>query len=650
MAEASAPVAEEPAPVAEAPAPVAEEPAPVAEAPAPVAEAPAPVAEAPAVVAEEPAPAAETPAPVAEASAPVAEASAPVAEEPAPVAEAPAPVAEEPAPVAEAPAPVAEAPAVVAEEPAPVAETPAVVVEAPARDGDDAAVAAFAADIAADPGRAAGLFHRYEFEPIRDTPPPEGYVPFYVSHYGRHGSRYQIDKRSFAAFDVLQSAKEAGILTPAGEDLLERMRPIVAEHEGMYGQLSLLGAEEHKRLARRMHARFPSIFASGGRVRCQSSTIQRCLASMANFTCTLKGLQPKLDFSFATGDRYMSTILHPYLPSEGRKKWLSAFDRDVVAANVSPGRVAALVFTDDPKVREIVPDPLRFVFDLFAAASSFESLTLELDGAGLFDVFTPDELAALGRARSCIHYAHMANAAEYGHCATWSAHDLALDIARRADGAIASGGVCADLRFGHDSGLRPLAGLIGIAGAGACAPSAESWKTSPTWRDMPMGSNLQIVLYRRPGAEVLAKVLYNERESAVEGLAPAAPGPYYRWSDLRRRLETPGGAPSERGTLTLSVAGAAPEERAAMDALFERYGANAAEFEPPAPDEVLDAAEAGPAVVLDHLARAAARDGSLAVTLRPGAAADGGSGSPLEAILAEARRLGVAIAVREANP
>ena len=31
------------------------------------------------------------------------------------------------------------------------------------------------------------------------TPAPKGYKPFYLSHYGRHGSRYMIGK---AAYDV----------------------------------------------------------------------------------------------------------------------------------------------------------------------------------------------------------------------------------------------------------------------------------------------------------------------------------------------------------------------------------------------------------------------------------------------------------------
>ncbi len=398
---------------------------------------------------------------------------------------------------------------------------------------------AFAEALAADPSRAAGLFHHYEFDEIRDTPPPEGYRPFYVAHYGRHGSRYQIDeKRSFAAVGTLEAAHEAGALTPAGEALLERLRPIIAEHDGMYGQLARLGAEEHRRLAKRMHDRFSEIFADGGKVRCQSSTIQRCLVSMANFATTLKGENPALDFSFVTGDRTMRTILHPYLPSEERKAWLTEFNRDIVLTNVVPDRLMERFFADVPATRELVPEPHRFAFDLFAAANSFQSLERELGGTSIDDVFTSDEILGLARARSCIHYAAMGAAAEYGECVSGSAHDLAAEIARSAEEAITSGGVCADLRFGHDSGLLPLLGFLGLEGVGASVPAAESWKVCPTWKAMPMASNLQIVLYRKDGGDILAKVLFNEKETALCGLVPAAPGPYYRWSDVKARLES----------------------------------------------------------------------------------------------------------------
>ena len=50
-----------------------------------------------------------------------------------------------------------------------------------------------------------------------------------------------------------------------------------------------------------------------------------------------------------------------------------------------------------------------------------------------------------------------------------------------------------------------------------------------------MASNIQLVFYLNDSGEYLVKVLYNERETRLKGLMPAF-GPYYRWSDFRKRL------------------------------------------------------------------------------------------------------------------
>ena len=51
-----------------------------------------------------------------------------------------------------------------------------------------------------------------------------------------------------------------------------------------------------------------------------------------------------------------------------------------------------------------------------------------------------------------------------------------------------------------------------------------------------MASNLQMVFYRKRGAEPLVKLYYNEQETLVRGLEPVQ-GPYYRWSELKAHLE-----------------------------------------------------------------------------------------------------------------
>lgn len=47
------------------------------------------------------------------------------------------------------------------------------------------------AEFAAHPERSAGIYRSYEYLPGPAAPVPAGYEPFYISHYGRHGSRYQ---------------------------------------------------------------------------------------------------------------------------------------------------------------------------------------------------------------------------------------------------------------------------------------------------------------------------------------------------------------------------------------------------------------------------------------------------------------------------
>lgn len=382
--------------------------------------------------------------------------------------------------------------------------------------------------------RSAGIFHSYEFEEISDTPPPNGYRPIYLSHYGRHGSRFQRDAECLKACAVMEKAEKAGLLSPSGKALLQRIRPVAAVHEGMYESLSLKGAQEHARLATRMYGRFPGVFSHGGKVRCQSSVFHRCLLSMANFTCALKGEATHLEFSFETGDKYMSVMLGKAPGVEERRAKMNELDERILHEMVFPDRLMRLLFRDLSAAREATGDPHRFVADLFAVASACDSLKFELGGLDIFDCFTRDELLSVGRYMNFRYFEDMGNSEEFGVDVVQAAAHLAEDIVKRADNAIAKG-VCADLRFGHDVGLMPLVGLMGLNGAGDRVPAAESWRTCPLWRCMPMAANIQIVLYENDGGEQLAKVLFNEREAGVRGLEPKT-GPYYRWSDLRTRL------------------------------------------------------------------------------------------------------------------
>ena len=133
-------------------------------------------------------------------------------------------------------------------------------------------------------------------------------------------------------------------------------------------------------------------------------------------------------------------------------------------------------------------------------------------------------------------YGLMGDSEEFGGLNMEASRALGLDFVERADACIADDRVAADLRFGHDSGLWPLAGLFELEGVGNRCKASDAANRCPGWKWMPMAANLQMVFYRNTSGEVLVKILYNEKETLVRGLAPRS-GPYYAWKDLKAKIE-----------------------------------------------------------------------------------------------------------------
>lgn len=380
--------------------------------------------------------------------------------------------------------------------------------------------------------RTASILHSYEFAPVEDTPPPEGFVPFYASHYGRHGSRRLVGRDASNALAELDKAARKNLLTGEGRALRDAVKLIARASAGMEGQLTERGAAEQRKLARRMAGRFPEVFKGARRVRCQATDVHRVLASQSNFTMALKESAPELDFDFSTGPRYTDKLRHGYRRSNGAPGGASekkrALDRKLIKTEGFMSRMF--------KSPDAVEKPRKTMRRLFACASNCQCLRMELGGLDIYRFFTKDEIAALARAMNAWHYMSQRNAPDFGDDHAWAAQWLARDIVRRADAAIADDRIAADLRFGHDTGLGPLVSLLGLEGAGDRVDPEKVIDVSPGWKWMSMASNFQMVFYRDANREVLAKILYNERETAVRGLAPLPGGPYYRWSDLKRHI------------------------------------------------------------------------------------------------------------------
>ena len=113
------------------------------------------------------------------------------------------------------------------------------------------------------------------------TPAPAGYEPFYISHHGRHGSRYMEENTYYAyAIEKLDTLAQLGILTPKGAEVLDKLKKGYADAWKRDGELTALGGRQHQEIARRMYERFPELLSRPLQVDARSSTVGRCMISM----------------------------------------------------------------------------------------------------------------------------------------------------------------------------------------------------------------------------------------------------------------------------------------------------------------------------------------------------------------------------------
>ena len=130
------------------------------------------------------------------------------------------------------------------------------------------------------------------------TPAPQGYEPFYISHYGRHGSRYLNDMKGYMEpYKTLHQADSLGMLTDLGKMALREIRLYIADAEGRWGDLAEKGKVQQRRIAHRMLQNFPEVFSDGAFVDARSTIVTRCVLSMGSSVLQLVKERPNLKVS-----------------------------------------------------------------------------------------------------------------------------------------------------------------------------------------------------------------------------------------------------------------------------------------------------------------------------------------------------------------
>ncbi len=370
------------------------------------------------------------------------------------------------------------------------------------------------------------------------TPAPKGYKPFYLSHYGRHGSRYHIGKGAYHdALNILSKADSLGKLTDMGRDVLNKVRMMTEEARNRDGELTELGALQHREIAQRMYERFPEIFSGNTNIEARSTVVIRCILSMTNELQELKARNPHLtifhDASYH--DMWYMNLEGTELQKQAENDSTRAIYKRWHEAHVNHKPLMKRLFSDEQYVNDSVNVGL-LGYRLFKLAAMIQNSEIR-HKISLWDIFTNDEIYNLWQADNIYWYQRYAFYPLNGGKQPLNQCNLLRRFVEQADSCLQLERPGATLRFGHEVVVLPLACIMGLNGTDLVTEDVDKLieKGWVNYRIFPMGANIQLVFYRRSPSDkdVLVKILLNENEATLPAYIKPISAPYYRWSDVR---------------------------------------------------------------------------------------------------------------------
>jgi hypothetical protein len=373
------------------------------------------------------------------------------------------------------------------------------------------------------------------------TVAPKGYEPYYISHYGRHGSRYLIGTDDYdKPYFTLLRADSLGKLTPMGRELLGKLKLIREEAKDRDGELTWLGAQQHHGIARRMYERFPEVFAGKTKIEARSTVVIRCILSMENALHELIALNPELDVRHDASRHdmyYMNDEHSPYGKlrdtPEAREALKQFSDKHTDFA-----QLMRTIFNDADYVKTL--DAKELGTRLFSLASNVQSTELRHQ-LSLWDVFSEEEIYNAWLCHNAWWYMYFGPSKQTGGAGMYTQVNLLKNIIATADTCLRLPHPGATLRYAHEVDVMPLVCLMNLNGYGETIDNLDDLDRRGwyNYNIYPMGCNVQLVFYKPTGkdlreADILVKVLLNEDEAKLPVATDCAP--YYHWKDVRTYL------------------------------------------------------------------------------------------------------------------
>lgn len=388
-------------------------------------------------------------------------------------------------------------------------------------------------EISENPNKCGGVYYAYPTPTEALTPAPKGYEPFYISHYGRHGSRYLLGDNDYKrVLDILRKADEDNVLTETGKSALSRMEEIWKEAEFHGDELAPLGKRQHRGIAERMYKAYPQVFEGKAQVTARSTTSMRVALSMMAFCERLKELNPSLDIDWETSRKNMAYLNHHTKRYDDLKKDRNGWTKkhgEFCARGVDYKRFASQLIADTAFFRKANVHPAMLMSGMFEIAIDLQDMETEVS---LFDLYTTEELYECWRNGNSWFYHCDANSPHNLGTAIESCKPLLQNFVERADLAIEGKGESATLRFGHDGNVIPLAAIMQLNGCDAQVD--DIYSIDKEWQNYyvsPMAANIQLIFFKNKKGDVVVKFLHNERETSIPVETDIYP--YYHWNDVR---------------------------------------------------------------------------------------------------------------------
>ena len=231
------------------------------------------------------------------------------------------------------------------------------------------------------------------------TPTPKGYEAYYMSHYGRHGSRWLIwDGEYSLPTNTLKSAREAGKLTPLGEETLKKIEDFLPTTKKRLGDLTTVGERQHHGIGKRMAQHFPEIFKTPNvKIDARSTVVIRCILSMIAECEELAAANPTAQIHNDVSESLQYYLNQPWegtVKAEGKKG--DKEEAEYKQKYTHPERLMKALFNDQQWVFDNVAagDFMRRLFDV---AANMQSHDTDIE---LLSLFTDEELYDQWRIRN----------------------------------------------------------------------------------------------------------------------------------------------------------------------------------------------------------------------------------------------------------